>query len=129
MAHHVYPILRRPWDSPVVQKISNLPHLCIASSNLAGRSNFLNWEGFMTIIGYFTYNPPKYNKSQSSKKDKDKVEPKEPPAPDKCTFCNIEIKQYDTYWLGYDINKIFAATCDNLQCNKWLKWKTKRRKE
>jgi len=49
--------------------------------------------------------------------------------PKHCDFCATEIKSEDLYWLGYDRYNIFANTCDNFHCKKWLEHKVIRKKE
>lgn len=41
-------------------------------------------------------------------------------APDKCTFCGVEIKDGDFFYAGVDSHKIYSETCDNLKCHTWL---------
>ena len=44
-------------------------------------------------------------------------------APDKCTFCSKEIKDFDFFYAGRDKHDIYAETCDSLKCHMWLEYK------
>ena len=48
------------------------------------------------------------------------ISPEDWPVPKKCVFCNIPIEEEDFYNLGYTQHHIFAETCDNFCCKKWL---------
>jgi len=48
--------------------------------------------------------------------------------PDKCTFCNKEIKEGEYFYGGYDKHKIYSETCDSLNCHQWLVVKRRVRK-
>ena len=46
--------------------------------------------------------------------------PTEHRPPEKCDFCAIKIESGDFYYGGYDANKIYAETCENIRCHQWL---------
>jgi hypothetical protein len=48
--------------------------------------------------------------------------------PEKCVFCGTKIEDDDYFHAGYDEHRIYAETCDNFQCFKWLKWQVRKRR-
>ena len=44
--------------------------------------------------------------------------------PSKCVFCSVPIKPDDYYYLGYTKGHIYAETCANYNCTKWLEKKS-----
>jgi len=48
--------------------------------------------------------------------------------PEKCVFCGVKIEDDDYFHAGYDEHHIYAETCDNIQCFKWLKWQIRKKR-
>ena len=43
--------------------------------------------------------------------------------PESCSFCGgIPV---DFYWVGFDQYRIYAETCNQIKCHKWLKEKVR----
>jgi len=51
-----------------------------------------------------------------------KKEPERTP-PETCDFCgDVPV---DFYWAGFDHSRIYAETCNQKKCHRWLKYKSR----